>query len=88
MTFSSTQAVRIPFSKSSCSPVVRAGSDDEISDFVEKNLRLFHDNVSQTIHITILDDSKSEMKQLQEVRHFLVTHNAILGCHRPAFIKA
>ena len=64
----------------------RESSDDEVGDFVEKDLRLFYDNVSQTIHIMILDDSNSEVEELQEMRH-LVTLNAILGCHIFALVE-
>jgi len=67
--------------------LAREGSDDEVGDFVEQNLGLFHNNVSQTIHIEILDDSDSQVEELQEMRH-LVTNNAIFGCYSLALVKA
>ena len=79
MTVLSTEAVTIPLWKSRCffcgECLAREGSDDEVGDFVEETLRFFHNNVSQTIHIEILDVSDSEVEELQEMRH-LVTHNA------------
>ena len=64
----------------------RESPDDEVGDFVEKDLRLFDDNMSQAIHIMILDNSNSEVEELQEMRH-LVTLNAILGCHKFTLVK-
>ena len=64
----------------------RECSDDEVGHFVEEDLRLFHHNVSQTIHIVILDDSNSEVEELQEMR-YLVTHNPVFGCHILALLE-
>ena len=51
-----------------CERIARKGSDDEVGAPLEKNFSLFHYGVSQTIHIEILDDSKSEVEELQEMR--------------------
>ena len=64
----------------------RECSDDEVGHFVEEDLRLFYHNVSQTISIVIMDDSYSEVEELQEMRH-LVTHNTVFGCHILALLK-
>ena len=65
----------------------REGPEDEVGDFVEKDLRLLYDNVSQTIDVVILDDSDSEVEELQEMKH-LVTDNPVFGCHSSTLLKA